>query len=165
MNDIITLTATYLVYIIAVLAVFVWLRVPREQKELLLVSAVLAIVIGIIMVKIAGMLYYHPRPFVAWHIMPLIAHGNNNGFPSDHTFASALMAFVIAQVSWRWGAALFTMALAVGWARVAAFVHWPIDIVGGVAVAALAVWLANIITRRIILKYRAMHGLHKHEVV
>jgi undecaprenyl-diphosphatase len=139
MKSLIIFAARDLVFVIALLSGLVFLRATAKQKQLLLVSAGLALLIGFALVLIAGAIHYHARPFVLYNIAPLVAHGNDNGFPSEHTFIAMLMAFLIAQVSWRWGLGLFGLALAVGIGRVAALVHWPIDIVGGTIIAALAV--------------------------
>lgn len=139
MKSLIVFAARDLIFVIALLGGLVFFRATAEQKKRLLISAGIALVIGFAMVLIAGAVYYHERPFITYNIMPLVAHGNDNGFPSDHTFFSMLMAFLVAQVSWRWGLGLFGLALAVGIGRIAAYVHWPIDIVGSTIIAALAV--------------------------
>lgn len=138
MDSLIIFAAKYLVFVIALIAAFVFARATPEQRRFFMASGLVSTVVGFIMVLLAGHLYFHQRPFAVYHIPPLVSHPDDNGFPSEHTFISMLMAFVVAQISWRWGLGLFVLALAVGWGRVAAQVHWPIDIVGGTVIAALA---------------------------
>lgn len=138
-DSLIIFAAKYLIFVIALICALIFALAKRDQQKQLLVSGLIAVVVGFALVWLAGHIYYHPRPFVAYGIKPLVPHANDNGFPSDHTFVSALMAFWIAQISRRWGAVLFILALAVGAGRIAAHVHWPEDIAGGVGIAALAV--------------------------
>ncbi len=42
------------------------------------------------LVKLGGLLYAHQRPFVVHHVLPLVAHAADNGFPSDHSAAAGL---------------------------------------------------------------------------
>lgn len=138
MDLLIIFAAKYLVFIIALIAAFVFARATQEQRRFFIASGLVATVVGFLLVLLAGHLYFHHRPFAVYHITPLVSHPDDNGFPSEHTFISMLMAFVVAQIAWRWGLGMFVLALAVGWGRIAAQVHWPIDIVGGTVIAALA---------------------------
>lgn len=155
MNALITVFAAYAIFLIAALSVVVFLRASREQRRFLALCAPIALVIGFALEQAAGMAYSHPRPFVVYHIAPIVPHSNDNSFPSEHTFLSVLMAGLIMLVSRRWGLVLLALAVGVGWARVAAHVHWPVDILGGALIAAIAVVLANEITRRILKRVEA----------
>ncbi|HVQ44075.1 MAG TPA: phosphatase PAP2 family protein [Candidatus Saccharimonadia bacterium] len=143
MTPLIIFTAQYLHLAILAVAAVVWLTLPREDKRKLALTALLAAVIGFALTKVAGALYYNPRPFVADHVVPLIYHAANNGFPSNHTVLAMLVALLVLQVSKRWGIVLVAAALVVGAARVAAGVHSPLDIAGAVIVATVAVLVAR----------------------
>jgi membrane-associated phospholipid phosphatase len=70
---------------------------------------------------------------------PLFAHsGDPNGFPSDHTLLASFLAFGVYRYSKKAGYALMVVAVLIGWARVAAHVHHAVDIIGSIAVTALA---------------------------
>ncbi len=61
---------------------------------------------------------------------------NWKSFPSDHAMCAWLMVFVAGMVALP-GAYLFIpLAVWVGWGRVYAGVHYPVDILGGLLVAA-----------------------------
>lgn len=84
-----------------------------------------------------------PRPFVALDVIhPLFEHSANGSFPSGHTtLLSALGAILISIRYRRIGWLILIATLFSGVARVAAGVHWPVDIFGGfvlgIGVAAL----------------------------
>lgn len=73
---------------------------------------------------------------------PLIAHSNDNGFPSDHTLLSSLLGFAILPFAPIMGIATLLVALLIGTARVLAFVHHPIDIIASFVFAGAAVLIA-----------------------
>ncbi len=101
------------------------------------------------LVKIAGALYFHERPFVVQHVAPLIAHAPDNAFPSDHLAACGLaVAFLIGRDR-RLAALAALCAAAIGYARVAAALHWPIDIASGFALGAAAMFAADALLRHL----------------
>lgn len=149
MNRLISLIAQYAVFVSIVIAIVVWLRLPRQQKWEFAVTGVIGGVIALALLKLGGALYYDPRPFVTQHVAPLFPHAADNGFPSDHTLLAMFLAVCVLFYSSRWGVVLVAVASAIGVTRVAAHVHHPIDIVGAMAFAvtaalvarALALWL------------------------
>ncbi|HEU5114908.1 MAG TPA: phosphatase PAP2 family protein [Candidatus Paceibacterota bacterium] len=88
--------------------------------------------------KIAGMLYFDPRPFVVGHFTPLIAHAADNGFPSDHALLVAGIAMVGTMWNKKLGGALWILALLVMAGRVYVGVHHPIDVIGSAIIAIIA---------------------------
>lgn len=106
-----------------------------------MVAVGLAIIFALILTKIAGSLYFHPRPFVAQHIKPLIPHGADNGFPSEHTVAAVTLATAVFFYRKKFAAWAFGLAVAVGISRMLAHVHSLIDIIGGLAIGAAAGYL------------------------
>jgi len=102
-------------------------------------------------VKIATTLHQDPRPFVRDHVHPYFASSTDNGFPSDHTAFSALIACIVLRYN-RWlGVALAGLAVLIGTARVISGVHHGQDIVGGLVIAGLGVgmaWAGELIIRK-----------------
>jgi len=88
-----------------------------------------ALVIMVVLIKVAAAIYTDPRPFVVDpSIEPLFAHPADNGFPSDHTALAATVALVVMMYR-RWlGAGLLAAGIVLGAARVAAHVHHAPDI-------------------------------------
>ena len=143
MHRLISLVAQYAVFLSVVIAVVVWLRLPRRQKWEFAVMGVIGGVIALALLKLGGALYYDQRPFVTEHIAPLIPHAPDNGFPSDHTLLAMFLAMCVLFYSRRWGIVLVALTIVIGAARVAAHVHHPIDILGAMAFAVVAAVIAR----------------------
>lgn len=151
----IAFVATDLLWILAACFALIWLLVEgRHGKVTLACATVIGLVLVLVLILIAGAVHNDPRPFVDNPALrPLISHGPDNGFPSDHSAAAALIAtLVILRHRW-FGAALAVGALAVAWARVAAHVHHVQDVVAGLAIGAAAGWagalLAGVLITRV----------------
>jgi len=82
--------------------------------------------------------YTAPRPFeVLDNVKLLFAHGGGDSFPSGHaTFFAALAASLFAYHK-RLGIVYILGALAIGVARIASGVHFPIDIIAGYALGGI----------------------------
>lgn len=79
------------------------------------------------------------KPFMSW-----------KSFPSDHAMSAALIFFMAHVFGLPGVGALGFMALWVGWGRVYAGVHYPLDILGGTAVAGLVAVVASLCIRYIV---------------
>jgi undecaprenyl-diphosphatase len=144
MNSIIIFVAKYFIFLSMLVAAIYWLRVPTKEKIALGWRVVVGGAIAEGLAQVAGHLYYDTRPFVSAHIVPLIAHAPDNGFPSDHALLASFLGFVVLLYSRRTGLVLLLIAVLIGWARVLAHIHHPIDIIGSFVFAALAVGLVQL---------------------
>jgi undecaprenyl-diphosphatase len=153
MHTILLFIAKYLIFIVALIAAGYWLTVPAKEKIRLAVYGVIAGVVTFILMKVGSALFYDPRPFVAHHIVPLYPHGNDNGFPSDHTAFSAIIAIIIYSASKRLGIALFVLAVLIGISRVIGHIHSPIDIVGSLVFALAGGAAAYFLTPKLLARY------------
>ncbi len=149
MNTLIVLTAKYLYLVIILIAIVIFFKANRQDKIRLIKLAVIAGPLALIMVFISSHLFYDTRPFVAQNIQPLLPHSPDNGFPSDHTLISMLVALSIYQVKKRAGILLIILAIVVGASRVLAYIHYPVDILGSIVIAMVAVGIASFVLRRI----------------
>ena len=113
----------------------------------MLVSVAAALFTGVLAV-VGSKLFNDPRPFVAGHFTPYFAHGNDNGFPSDHTLFASLCAAITYIYSKRFGAIAFVLAALIGLSRVIAGIHHLVDIVGAILIAIAATALAFLLVRR-----------------
>jgi len=154
-----TFVSQYLIYVCALIGVVVWLRLPRERKWGLAVTTVIAGIIALALMKLGSSLYVDQRPFVTRHVAPWFPHPADNGFPSDHTLVSMLIAGCVFFYSRRWGAVLAALSLWIGLARVEALVHRPIDIVGAVAIALFSATLGHLIARAALRRWPAVSAL------
>lgn len=152
MDNLIIFCAKYLIFIIALVVFVFWLMQPRPAKVKLAITVILGAVAAVIMIKLAEKLYYHPRPFVVENIQPLIKHGTDNGFPSEHATFSALLAVSTYFFNKRLGVGLFAAAILVGLGRIGAHVHSPIDIIAGLFIGSFAAWLGYRLAIKILQK-------------
>lgn len=91
-----------------------------------------------------GLIIREPRPQVKFPetkllFTPLLTW---KSFPSDHAMSAWLIFFIAAIFNLPFFWALLPLALWVSWSRIFAGVHYPLDILGGLTVAALAATLA-----------------------
>ncbi len=149
MNTLIILSAKYL-YIVIILAAIglTFYKTKIERRVEMIVTAVIAAIIVLALIWLSSHLFYSTRPFVIGHFQPLVSHSADNGFPSDHTAISMGAAFVIYLFNKKAGIILAILALWVGASRVLAGIHHPIDILGSIIIALIAVAAAKLILKR-----------------
>ncbi len=137
MNTLTIFTAKYLVFVLAAIAAFYFLKQPWQRQKEVFIFAVLLLPLSYIVAKVMAHFYFDPRPFVAGHFTPLIPHAADNGFPSDHTLLGTAIAFAIFHFNKKIGIFLLFLAILVGLARVLAGVHHAVDIAGSILIVAI----------------------------
>ncbi len=152
MDALIRLVGNYFFLISVLLVAAYWLRANHKDKLTLAWQLLAGGALALALDEVAGHLYYDPRPFVTHHLVPIIPHAADNGFPSDHALLTSFLAFTMFLYSRRLAVVLFLNAALVSWARVAAHIHNPRDILGSFVIAAVAVivsyGVANLWCRR-----------------
>jgi undecaprenyl-diphosphatase len=148
MHQIIIFCAKYLFVFVVLIFCWGWLQANRKTKINMAAAIVSAGIAAVILDKLAGKLYYDPRPFVTHHVTPLVAHAADNGFPSEHTLFTFTVATVLYFYRPKLSYLAFGLALLVGIGRVAAHVHSPIDIIGGIILGVLAGWTGYSIAKK-----------------
>ena len=142
MDFLIIIIAKYLYIVIAAITLVLGVYQPKKKRLHFFILLALAGGIAILLTKLAGMYLYDPRPFAFEHFTPLIPHTPDNGFPSDHTVFSFIFALGAYRLNRNAGGWLALLGLLVGLARVHAGLHSPIDIIGGIIIAAFSFLLA-----------------------
>lgn len=158
MDSLIVFTATYLIWIMVAGFAAVWLFAEdRRGKVYLGASAAVGLVIVLIIIEIANKVYTDPRPFVVDTALPnLLHHAPDNGFPSDHSSAAALIAMVVA-LRHRWyGLLLGIAAVVVAWSRVAANAHHVTDVLAGLLFGIVAAVLGTLLVRLVLNRTRLL---------
>ena len=128
--------AQYLFIVVPAVALIYWIVAPAVTKRYLVVVGIATGVVSVLIGQIIAHFYFDVRPFMTGHFPPLIPHAPDNGFPSDHTLLSSIIAATITPANVRLGIVLWIIAALVGVARVSAGLHHPIDVVGSICIAA-----------------------------
>ena len=154
MHTLIVWTAQYLLFVMAAVFVLVWLIAEDSHGKLVLAAtAVVGVVLMVVFLYIAKGVHHDPRPFVQNpRIRPLFGHSRDDGFPSDHSIAAALIAVLVI---WRHrlvGVLLALGAALIAWARVAAHVHHLQDVLAGLALGALAAVIASLVVPAVVAR-------------
>ncbi|MCL5773504.1 MAG: phosphatase PAP2 family protein [Firmicutes bacterium] len=135
MNFLIIFCAKYLLFVSVVIAGASFLFAGKAIKMRTIWLGATASLIALIITEISARFIYDARPFVVKNIQPLIQHPADNGFPSDHTLAAALIAFIVFTYNKKMGSILVILAFLTGASRVLALVHHPLDIIGSFLIA------------------------------
>lgn len=134
------------VFLLPVLIAGLWLLGGRDMRR----TAVLAGTAGalaMVTAHLASVLIDHPRPFMAGLAPNLLDHAADSSFPSDHATLFFALAVVFARrplptlpgLEW----ALAGLGFAVGLARVALGIHFPLDVAGAALIGAAAALAAE----------------------
>lgn len=130
--------AGYLLYAIVLVVAGMWFlgrsREERGANRRLVLEAVFSALVGLVVITVIQRFYHHPRPFAnRGDVYLLIPHTADPSFPSEHvTVAAALAGSMIWNRRWI-GAPLILAALALGFARVFAGIHYPADVAAAFA--------------------------------
>jgi undecaprenyl-diphosphatase len=148
LDDAMEFAATWLLFgIFATAAVIMAVAIRRGDRSRV-VDAAVALAVAFASAQALSHLNGQLRPFQTHHVHQLIAHGNGVSLPSDHATAAFTVALAVAVfLHRRWGIALLAAAAAVGLARIWVGVHYPGDILAGLAIAVLAVTSVVIVNR------------------
>lgn len=133
-----------------ILLAAVLLIIPRTRKS----GAILAVALGVDLLlcnRILKPVIARVRPFdVNTAVRLLIVRPGDFSFPSGHTAASftAVAALYFAGERKLWKPAL-VLAVLIAFSRLYLYVHYPTDILGGVAVGVIAGYMGCIIVKGI----------------
>lgn len=128
-----------LIFLIPALLLWLWFA-GRAQRRGLSLRAFAVAMLGVGINQAIGLVWQHPRPFMAGIGHAWISHAPDSSFPSDHATVFFGVAFTLLFCgALRLALATLACALAVAWARVFLGVHFPLDMAAA-AVVALAAW-------------------------
>ena len=134
------LAANWSVYLAPALLTLAWIRRGRDVRFALL-DASSAALVGLGIAQVIVGTWYHPRPFELGLGRQLLEHAAEASFPSDHaTLAFSLaLPLLLNSVTRGLGGVFLFLGLALAWSRIYLGVHFPLDMLGAVAVAGVAV--------------------------
>ena len=147
-----TFLAQNAIFLVPVILVAGWLRGTRSIRIGML-QAACAGVLGLLIAQVIALAWPTPRPFMIGLGHQFLAHAAEASFPSDHLtlWWSVALTLVLRARTRVAGAWLVIGGLPVAWARIYLGVHFPLDMVGAIAVAAISaavcqrgrLWLAG----------------------
>ncbi len=141
-NQLIIFSAKYLYLLVIAITVLFFIKQPRDIQKQLLIFGIITLPAAYIIAKLAGFLYYDPRPFIQGGFTPLIPHAADNGFPSDHALLSAAISTAISPFNKKISVILWILTAIIGLSRVLAGIHHLIDIFGSIIISVIAGYLA-----------------------
>lgn len=109
--------------------------VKREQNQKAVIVALVSLGLASAAVGLCNILFFRPRPFDVVPTNLLLYPPTDSSFPSNSAAVSFAIAFSILYSDRRTGIALVLLACLYGFSRVYVGVHYPLDILGGAAIA------------------------------
>jgi len=128
--------SVYFVFFLAGLHFVIFWRKKRLKGW---IWSMIAIFSGLLFKKIMSLIYFRIRPFGALsNINKLIEKSiSETSFPSGHTIVSFILAFTLLWIDRKWGIVFIILAFLVALSRIIVGVHYPTDILAGIATALL----------------------------
>jgi undecaprenyl-diphosphatase len=125
--------ASQLQYVVVVLLLlFVLLATFTFKDRIRIVFiAVASSVVARVLVEVIKHFFHRPRPFV-FHTVHQLVTENSWSFPSGHATFFFALAMAIYLYSRRWGILFLICAVFISLGRIAAGIHYPSDILGGI---------------------------------
>ncbi len=127
--------AQYLAYfLVLAFLILAWREAGWRRRFYLFAEGVLAVILSRgLVTEIIRFFYQHPRPFEVFNFTPLIPESGPS-FPSGHMTFFFALAMVVWYANREWGIWFFILSAIIGAARIYVGVHWPLDILGGIAI-------------------------------
>ncbi len=139
--------AEYSGYLLVALAIFLLFGFEsrKERFHYFSIFVLAAILSRGLITEVIRFFYYRPRPFSVLDIVPLIEQVEKGAFPSGHASFYFALAGVIFLINRRLSWYVFAVVFVMGLARVFVGIHWPTDILGGLIVGILSVFIVNLL--------------------
>jgi len=137
----------------------------QKNKELFITMLLSSFVARFLFTELIRILYYRPRPFIVppeilvksqIYVTQLLPHVSSSSFPSGHASFAFALALAVYYYYPKTGGVFFVLAVLMGAARVAAGVHWPLDILGGAVIGIITAWIVHNLWEKI---KKARNGL------
>lgn len=136
--------AEYLGYILLfILAGFLLVNYKKHWK--MVAEAIIAAGFArFVVAEIIRFIWFRPRPFVFSNFIPLINQSPiEASFPSGHATFYFALATIVYFCNKKLGIAFFIASFFISAGRVFVGVHWPSDILAGLALGVATAWIIN----------------------
>jgi undecaprenyl-diphosphatase len=140
------LGARFLIWFFIFIFIYLIYKKDYRASALMAVSLVVALAVDYLI----NVFYVRPRPFTTYP--ELTKHLNLwtdfLSFPSGHTITAFAMAASIFFSSYKkLGLILILTSLVIGFCRIAAGVHYPTDVIGGIVLGVIIAYLVFVLSR------------------
>jgi undecaprenyl-diphosphatase len=133
--------------LMAVILLMLWFdgtsSAARSIKQRAVFVGALSAALANILLKVANLIYYRPRPFDVHEATLLFYEPTDSSLPSN----AAALGFAIAASVWiyqrTWGWALLIVASFFGLSRVFGGVHYPFDVLAGAVLGCGSAWFIH----------------------
>lgn len=133
-------TADIIWFVLA--AVLIYRKDTRKVGVTLLLALIISIIIcnGILKPTVERI-----RPYDEFGVSLIVPASSEFSFPSGHTTGVTVVTAVLLKHFRKWGYLMSIFAVMVMFSRMYLFMHYPTDILGGIAVGIVSVILAHVI--------------------
>ncbi|MBO5669069.1 MAG: phosphatase PAP2 family protein [Candidatus Methanomethylophilaceae archaeon] len=123
-------------------AVLIYRKDTRKVGVTLLLALIISIIIcnGILKPTVERI-----RPYDEFGVSLIVPASSEFSFPSGHTTGVTVVTAVLLKHFRKWGYLMSIFAVMVMFSRMYLFMHYPTDILGGIAVGIVSVILAHVI--------------------
>ena len=146
LNWTIVFLGQYLIYVLVIAFLYFIFTGPRGRRLYLFALAAMSVILSWgIFTQVIHFFFFRARPFVAMSFAPLISQSATEAaFPSGHIALLMPLCLCLWLFSPKKGACFLFFTLLIGIARIAAGVHWPSDIIGGMAIGIVSFALVKL---------------------
>ncbi|MEX0877540.1 MAG: phosphatase PAP2 family protein [Candidatus Spechtbacterales bacterium] len=134
-------------------AVVLWIAFEKhelhKQIQMLLIVSAAAVLSRFIITEIIRNFYNRPRPFDVSEVNLLFQHEGYGSFPSGHSTFFFAIATAVYLYNKKWGIVFFAATFLMTLSRVIAGIHWPSDILGGMAIGVISAYLMFYVSKKI----------------
>ena len=138
LDNIFKFLAVYLIYTLPAILVLMWFLDTAKEKRVALMMSMVSVAVSVFGInKLISQLWFRPRPDLsAIGLKEVFFHRPDFSFPSDHASALFALTFALYLFGYKKAANWFLLySIVITFSRVVIGVHYPLDIVGGAAVA------------------------------
>jgi undecaprenyl-diphosphatase len=131
--------AEYGIFLLPITLVALWFLPASGAsfRRTVLIALLPSVCLAVFLALGLGLFIDRPRPFVALPIASLFPYYPDSSFPSDHVLLGIALVGPAAWSKPRVGVWLVASTLLVGFARVAAGLHYPSDVIGSALLGAI----------------------------
>lgn len=106
-------------------------RSSRVRSFNCVVCALGASVLSMVLLYFMNLAFFRPKPFTSLGAQVILYHNTDSAFCANAAVLGFALAFSVLLYNRKVGAVMVTLASFMGLARIAAGVHYPLDVAGG----------------------------------